>query len=1000
MLIRSLRLKNIKSYGEGAAGEGVTIQFQPGINRIAGKNGEGKSTLIESLGYALFFTNPVFEEYFNPTTYLLRSGEKAGEIDVTFEHDGQAHRLERGLGPESKRRSKVVLVRDNSIEAEGEAEVSLFLCRLLGFPTEARFVELFSKLIGVKQGRLTWPFDSKSSDARKHFEPLLDVEIFRQCFEKLKPAVERFEEAKNDEEKRMAAVRERIADRKASPEQVALRRQALEALERELAAALQAKRAADDARLEHETREKDFQNARSEFEQGRNVQTLARQKREHDEQRFNESKAAGELIASSRPAHDEYARAEFALARLHQDHAEKARLEQERALRVNQRTECEGKAGSARQQAHAFAGQRDAKLKAAEQFGRQLEQEQNTLTGSQAAFAGLADATAAGRKALELLNHWFEDVKNSVADNQERLARSLTHWAEVTRWDAAELASARAAAADSSRAVHTLTAELGAARQLKETLSRQLQEIAGGVCPFLKEQCRQFDPAKVQADISGQQQVIDALAAKLAAAQHTQQTGQDRLDKLGKEEVRLAQVRTTLAGEVGTLVTEHNNLFPAHAQQALSAVRDYHQAHLGGVTLQSLPPLAVAAPGRCFDPSGATLQVQVVQDLVAVEGLFHRQATELLPGLSRALAGKFAEVDRQRDARLAKERDLENLRQNLRTVQTETATLAADAEEQARQAGHWEVETSRAVAQVTELEGRLARFAGLETRVQEQQELKARNAPGHQRFLEATATAALLPERELVLKRSNESEALASRQLQERTEAWTRAQQAFDPTLLQAARRKCEETGVQAAASSLKLDSAGKALADEQKRLAEWETACRERERLQLELDRLQAAIGLAQKARQILQKTAPFVARHLCQRIALRAQQIYNQISPEPVELEWDSDRYSVRIRPGDRRFAMLSGGEQTKLALAMTLAMIQEFSGLKFCVFDEPTYGVDDESRPKLADAILEAHAAAGFDQLLLVSHDNAFEGKIENVVLLRRSASGSVVEGGARL
>jgi len=37
-----------------------------------------------------------------------------------------------------------------------------------------------------------------------------------------------------------------------------------------------------------------------------------------------------------------------------------------------------------------------------------------------------------------------------------------------------------------------------------------------------------------------------------------------------------------------------------------------------------------------------------------------------------------------------------------------------------------------------------------------------------------------------------------------------------------------------------------------------------------------------------------------------------------------------------------MLSGGEQTKLALAMTLAMIQEFSGLRFAVFDEPTYAV----------------------------------------------------------
>jgi DNA repair protein SbcC/Rad50 len=87
-----------------------------------------------------------------------------------------------------------------------------------------------------------------------------------------------------------------------------------------------------------------------------------------------------------------------------------------------------------------------------------------------------------------------------------------------------------------------------------------------------------------------------------------------------------------------------------------------------------------------------------------------------------------------------------------------------------------------------------------------------------------------------------------------------------------------------------------------------------------------------------------------------------------------------------------MLSGGEQTKLALAMTLAMIQEFSGLKFCVFDEPTYGVDGDSRVKLADAILAAQAAAGFDQLLLVSHDDVFDGRIEHTVRLTKTAAGT--------
>ena len=85
-----------------------------------------------------------------------------------------------------------------------------------------------------------------------------------------------------------------------------------------------------------------------------------------------------------------------------------------------------------------------------------------------------------------------------------------------------------------------------------------------------------------------------------------------------------------------------------------------------------------------------------------------------------------------------------------------------------------------------------------------------------------------------------------------------------------------------------------------------------------------------------------------------------------------------------------MLSGGEQTKLALAMTLAMIQEFSGLRFCVFDEPTYGVDAESREKLGEAMLAAQKAAGLEQLIIVSHDEAFDGKIEHTILLRKTAA----------
>jgi len=134
MIVRSIRLKNIKSYGEGPDGSGVTITFEPGANRVAGKNGHGKTTLIESLGYALFLTGPIFEENFQLETYFLRTGKKAAEIDVTFSHRGEEYRIERGLGPNSKRQTKIVQLEDGSTCAEGEKEVSGFLCRLFELP--------------------------------------------------------------------------------------------------------------------------------------------------------------------------------------------------------------------------------------------------------------------------------------------------------------------------------------------------------------------------------------------------------------------------------------------------------------------------------------------------------------------------------------------------------------------------------------------------------------------------------------------------------------------------------------------------------------------------------------------------------------------------------------------------------------------------------------------------------------------------------------------------
>ena len=72
-------------------------------------------------------------------------------------------------------------------------------------------------------------------------------------------------------------------------------------------------------------------------------------------------------------------------------------------------------------------------------------------------------------------------------------------------------------------------------------------------------------------------------------------------------------------------------------------------------------------------------------------------------------------------------------------------------------------------------------------------------------------------------------------------------------------------------------------------------------------------------------------------------------------------------------------------KVALAMQLALVKEFSGAGFCAFDEPTYGLDAPSRALLAEAIAKVEVESGFEQLLVVTHDDAFDDKVEHLVNL---------------
>jgi exonuclease SbcC len=108
MELLSVGLKNVRSFKE------ARIPFGPGIVRITGENGAGKSTILASVAYAVLGTDAIDRTKYivdkehielDSATKLLRRGEAWGLVEVVFrtaQAPGRRFRLHRVLGKRPK----------------------------------------------------------------------------------------------------------------------------------------------------------------------------------------------------------------------------------------------------------------------------------------------------------------------------------------------------------------------------------------------------------------------------------------------------------------------------------------------------------------------------------------------------------------------------------------------------------------------------------------------------------------------------------------------------------------------------------------------------------------------------------------------------------------------------------------------------------------------------------------------------------------------------------
>jgi DNA repair protein SbcC/Rad50 len=975
MIIQSIRLKHIKSYGVGPDEKGVTISFENGVNRVAGRNGHGKTTLIESIGYALFLTEPQFEENFQIETYFLSHGAKEGEIDVTFSCDGESYRIERAVGKQPKRRAKVIQLSDQSICAEGDQEVSVFLCRLLKFPDAGHMSEVFCKLVGVKQGRLAWPFDSKSTEAKRYFEPLLEVDVFRNCFDRLKGAVDAFESQKVEQITKRAAIDERIQERADSQSTFAAAKEKVHSTATSIEEANLARDAAQKLKDGFEALDKAVTNSRTVLASATEKASHAKAQREAAQTQHTESKDAVVIVANNEIAHKAHTEANEALTKLGQQRIQRDQLKQQRDNAEAERISHQSKATAAVDQAKEFSSQRDVKQKECDALACKIKPLEETLEKTAAHFQKTSDAVDEAKEHRDTVGGWIDGLAGLVK-NQKRTSAAVGRLTkEISAWDAAKLKAAVKTEKEAASALKTAHDKLAKAEQQQATSKDQLDEISGGVCPFLKEKCRQFDPAKVQADLKTQSGVIAGLKKDVEKAEAAHQTAESSLGELRSAEGGI-KGKVNELGE--SLESFGDGMQSLTAEEVAKSIKWFSKWESKISALPSSPKI----PHQELDASAVVKLQQELEIYLPEANAWWEQADSVIKGRLK----EFSETEKNRKAQ---ETTLKQFSEQLVQLKTEHQGFIAKIATKESEAQKHNSEAARFGTNVGKLDEGLKPFVQLDIDLNREQSKRDANRIGHECYLGAKKLADDLSQRQSKLEQLQSAENVAQQALETARVASQKAEQEFDPEKLKAARADHQSKHDRVTTLKVSLKAEEDYLRKEEKRFNEWEAACRDRAVIAAEIGRCEAAIEITELARKTLRDTAPAVAQHLCNRIAARAQRVFNQINPEPIELAWEAERYGLHITPGDRRFAMLSGGEQTKLALAMTLAMIEEFSGLQFCIFDEPTYGVDADSRHKLADAILQAQEAAGLDQLLLVSHDDAFEGKIEHAILLEKSA-----------
>lgn len=1016
MQVRKLHLINIKNYVDRE------FAFNSGVTAICGPNGAGKTTIIEAIAWVLFDHLDYKREDF------LRRGARKGSVNVTFisKLDGRDYSVFRDTTGNYYAYDPVLQARI----AQQKQDVIKWLCQQHGVEPGTDLSVLFRTTIGVPQGTFTYDFLQAPSKRKPIFDKILKVEDYIKAAEDLKEMVRLIE-------RRISAIREQIASDEGELkhyddicseymrafellnaltlqcEEVGLEKRVAEIKVEQLDAA---KERLD--RLTAQLQQLDITLATKSEREKSLTQELARATR------------AAELVAATRAGYETHEKAHLQLQELEGERARRdearARLAtaQQRSARLDSdlnhgreaiaqlerdRTELVTLMPRLSEQEALEQQLRELQRKLGEkdQVDRGLAKLSRELDELRAKYSELAREVEEAERhkgaaeqvtrleqeqreldermrrhslALTEIKHKEEQIAQLEAavkrDEQERatLDARIANLLGEKRYDGARLS-------ELEKEFRRLTDETAQARAIIERDERMAKEIKGGLCPILSERCLNlkegetldnyfnFQLGDYRKRLASGDKALAALTKELdtaRAAVSKQATLDALISQLAKLDNDLSLRRDQLKSLRGDFAALGNVAELERAKQT-------DGARLGKIESE----LAAARDGQLKYAQLEPRRLRLSE--LKEEGLEKRKLYETERGRQQVLLQEIA-------TQTELENRLTNLGNPRATIESLNRAIAREPQLRA-ELGEMLAAQESLQGEMAALERELAEWQSLDSELAHTSALVAQSRGDYDTYISNQDAAAALPSLQPEMESLVREIATVKKEREKLTAEQTAAAANYSTEDHNRARVTLEELIKRAAQLESEKKYTDERVAKLRDQLESLEEVRRRQADKIARRDRLGELEELSEFIRECLRKAGPYITEAYLHTISLEANQLYREISGNSiVSLRWGSD-YEVFLEEEgrDRPFNNLSGGEQMAAALSVRLALLKEFSELRFAFFDEPTTNMDEERRRNLAQQI---GRIKDFEQLFVVSHDDSFEGFTDQIIQLKKS------------